>query len=301
MQLVEVPEPEPRRGQVRIRVHAAAINPTDIGLREDGDRSGRMTGPPPWIPGMDLGGVIESAPEDSGFEAGDRVMAIVVPVGTRTGAQADYVVTPAESVVKIPNDLTFAAASTLPMNGMTARLALDELNLPVGSVVAVTGGAGQLSSCFIPLAKERGLAIIADAAPRDADLVRSFGADIVVARGDDFVTEVREAYPSGVHALVDTAVVGGPVIDAVRDGGVVISVRPWDGPFTRGIDARMILVGPYSKNTQALRDVADAVARGVITPRVAQVFTPTEFAEAYRVFEAGGVRGRVVLDFSDGL
>jgi NADPH:quinone reductase len=164
--------------------------------------------------------------------------------------------------------------------------------------VAVSGGPGQLSSCLIPLAKEQGLTIVTDARPRDEDVVRKFGADVVLPRTDAFAEQVRAAYPLGVDAVVDAAVVGASVQAAVRDGGDVIAVRQWTGAPERGINARMILVGPYSKNSGALAGVADALARRVIVPRVAGIYEPSNFAEAYRRFEAGGVRGRLVLDFS---
>lgn len=83
------------------------------------------------------------------------------------------------------------------MNGLTALEGLLALGLPPGATLAITGGAGLLASYAIPLAKQAGLRVIADAAPQDADLVASFGTDVVVPRGDGFNQAVRQAAPAG--------------------------------------------------------------------------------------------------------
>src|SRR3954447_1921992 len=193
-------------GEVRIAVRAAAVNPTDIGLRQRG------TGPdlePPWIPGMDAAGVVESVGEGvARLSAGDEVMAAVSPRRPEGGAQAELIVAPAASAVPMPAGATFAEAATLPMNGLTAMLGLDLLALPEGATLAVTGGAGLLASYVIPLAVERGLRVLADAKPGDGALVVSFGADAVLPRGEGFVAAVRDAAPGGADALYDTALLG---------------------------------------------------------------------------------------------
>ena len=297
LECVDVPKPEPRPGQIRIRVHAASINPADIALRASGG-AGLMTGPPPFVPGMDAAGVVDAVTEGSGFDPGERVMAIVVPFGIRTGAQAEYIVVPKESVARIPAGMSFAEASTLPMNGMTAHYALAELGLAPGSTVAVTGGAGFLASYFIPMAKDRGLNIVADAAPADEELARGYGADVVVRRGPDVARRIRSHFADGVDAVLDTAVLGAEILPAVRDGGQVIAVRQWTENPGRGISARSILVGAYARNGPAMLDVLDTAIRGIIKPRVAGLYPLEAAAEAHRLFEAGGTRGRYVLDFA---
>ena len=173
---------DPQAGEVRLAVRAAAVNPTDIGLRQRG-ADGLD---PPWVPGMDAAGVIESA--GIGVErlaVGDRVMAVVTPRRPEGGAQAGLVVVPAASVVPAPAGVTLEQAATLPMNGLTALRGLELLDLDPGATLAVTGGAGLLASYVIRLAKRQGLRVLADAKPEDEELVRGYGADEVLpaARG----------------------------------------------------------------------------------------------------------------------
>lgn len=122
LEVVELPEPHAGPGQVRIRVHAAAVNPTDTGLRNGSRAERQRKDPPPYVPGMDAAGVVDELGEGAGggLAVGDAVMAIVVPDGTH-GAYSEYVVVPAGSVVRAPSGADHVHAATLPMNGLTAR------------------------------------------------------------------------------------------------------------------------------------------------------------------------------------
>src|SRR3954470_17294881 len=127
-------------GEVRIAVKAAAVNPTDILMRQNPDVYAKGS---PRIPGMDAAGVIESVGEGvERLKVGDEVMAVTTPRRPEGGAQIELLVVPAASVVPIPRAVTLAQASTLPMNGLTAQLALDLVNLSAGQTLAVSGGAG---------------------------------------------------------------------------------------------------------------------------------------------------------------
>ena len=151
--VADLPVREPGEGEVRIAVKAAAVNPTDIGLRERGG-----AGDPPWVPGMDAAGTIESVgPGVDRLTVGEEVMAVVNPRRPEGGAQQELLVVPAASVVAIPDGATLAQAATLPMNGLTATRGLDMLGLKAGDTLAVSGGAGLLASYVIPLAKGQGL------------------------------------------------------------------------------------------------------------------------------------------------
>ena len=305
LHLVDVPEVHAGPGEVRIAVRAAAVNPTDTYAR-NGAYASRPGAPTemPWVPGMDVAGVVdEVGPDGDGRLAiGDRVMAIVLPTGSH-GGYREQIVLPAASVVPVPAGADDAAASSLPMNGLTARLALDRMGLAPGDVLAVTGAAGSFGGYVVQLAKVDGLTVVADASEADLDLVRALGADVVLPRGEGFAAAVRERFPDGVDGLADGSVQGAQVLPAVRDGGVVTTVRGYRGEdadteLARGVRVLPVMVRDYGHATAELDRLREQAEAGQVTLRVADVLPAAQAAEAHRRLEAGGVRGRLVLDFS---
>ncbi|MEZ4553603.1 MAG: NADP-dependent oxidoreductase [Dehalococcoidia bacterium] len=298
LQIVDLPEVHAGPGEVRIRVHAATVNPTDTGLRGGGRAEAMRKDPPPYVPGMDAAGVIdEVGPDtDTDLAVGDLVMAMVLPSGSH-GAYRESIVLTADSVVRAPKGATAVEASTLPMNGLTARQSLDQLALQPGQTIAVTGAAGCYGGYVVQLAKADGLRVIADAAPADEALVRSLGADIVVPRGDDIAARIREVAPEGVDGLADGAVQQELAVGAVRDGGGFASVRGWRGNEERGITFHRTWVGGYDHRPDLLDRLRQQVEDGQLTLRVAATYPAEQAAEAHRRFQAGGTRGRLVILF----
>ncbi len=300
--IVTVPRPAPGPGQVLVKVAAATVNPTDLGFRQGG-RPVPGGVEPPYIPGMDLAGVIEeTGPDVRAWHAGERVMAAVAPTVPGGGAQAEYRVVAEDQLAKVPDGWSLTEAATLPMNGVTVRTALDMLALPAGSTLAVTGSAGIVGQYAIQLGRHEGLTVIGDAKPEDTALVESFGAHHVVPRGDAMAAAVRELYPGGVDAVIDAALLGPAVLPAVRDGGQLLAVRPYQGPTENGraereISVRLVLVGQHLHEGHRIAELAGLVSKGVLTLRVAEVLPADRAAEAHRRLAAGGVRGRLVLTF----
>jgi NADPH2:quinone reductase len=301
LRLFELPEPHAGPGTVRIAVHAAAVNPTDAVLRSGLGHERQRGAEPPYVPGMDVAGVVdEIGPDtDTGLAVGDRVMAIVMPRGNH-GGYSDSVVASALSVARVPAGASLVEAATLPMNGLTARRALDLLALPEGGTLAITGAAGTLGGYVTQLAKDDGLSVVADAAERDEDLVRSFGADVVVRRGEGVAGRIRDVVPDGVDGVVDTALLGRLALPAVRDGGALAAVRPFSGDTERGIAVHQVWVREYRYAHQELDRLRRQTEEGVLTLRVAGVYPPERAGEAHIRMEKGGTRGRLVLRFRGG-
>src|SRR6202046_1153102 len=230
------------------------------------------------------------------LKLGDAVMAIVVPKGSH-GAYREQIVLDAQSVVRAPAGKTHPEAATLPRNGLTARLSLDLLKLSPGEVIAVTGAAGAYGGYVIQLAKTEGLTVIADASEKDEKLVQSLGADIVVRRGDDVASRIREHFLQGVDGLADGAVLNELVIPAVRDGGAFTAVRGFQGIPQRNIRFTTTWVRSYAQEWEKLDRLRQQVEAGEITLRVAEVYPPEHAADAHRRLEAGGTRGRLVIQF----
>lgn len=222
-------------------------------------------------------------------------MAIVVPSGAH-GAYASSLVLPAGSVAAAPAGTSHAEASTLPMNGLTARLALDLLALEPGATVAVTGAAGAFGGYAVQLAVADGLRVVADASEADEELVRSLGAHEVVRRGDDVADRFLELAPGGADGLIDGAVQNELVIPAVRDGGGFATVRGYRGEPVRDITFHQVWVRDYAERHDLLDRLREQVESGAITLRVARTFAAAEAGEAHRLLEAGGVRGRLVIE-----
>lgn len=305
LRVFEVPEPHAGPGQVRVRVHAATVNPGDRYLRNGA--LGRTSPTPPYVPGMEAAGVVDEIGSGTGTDLrlGDRVMAMADPTGPLGGAYAEYVVLPAEQVARAPRGTTHAEAATLPMNGLTARLALDLAGLSPGQTLAVTGAPGAVGGYVTQLAKADGLTVVADAGPADEELVRSFGADIVVGRGTDVARQILRVIPAGAAAVIDAAVIGSAVVaPAVHDGGVIVTLL---GEGARAVSAdeirhrsllvRMAFVPNYLGDRSRLDRLREQAESGDLTLRVARTFPAEQAAEAHRMMEAGGVRGRLVLEF----
>ena len=298
LQVVDLPEVHAAAGEVRLRVHAAAVNPTDTGLRDGARAEAMMKDPPPYIPGMDAAGVIDEIGPGTSTDlaVGDAVMAMVIPSGSH-GAYRESIALAADSVVRAPAGATHVEASTLPMNGLTARLSLDQLALQPGQTLAVTGAAGCYGGYVVQLAKAEGLRVIADASATDEQLVRNLGADIVVPRGDDIAAQIRKVAPEGVDGLADGAVQNELAVGAVRDGGAFVSVRGWAPSGERDITFHRTMVRDYDHRADLLDRLRQQTEDGLVTLRVAGTYAPREAAEAHRRLEAGGTRGRCVIVF----
>ncbi len=298
LRVVELPDPQAGPGEVRIRVRAAAVNPTDTILRAGVLADVLKDVPSPYVPGMDVAGVLDQVgPQTStDLRPGDDVMGIVLPHGPH-GAYSELIVLPAEAVARVPAGASHAEAATLPMNGLTTVQAFDLLELAPGQVLAVTGAAGAVGGYAVELGRAAGLRVIADASEQDEQLVKDLGADIVVRRGPDFAAQVRAVVPDGADGLIDGALLDELAVPAVRDGGRIATVRGFRGGEQRGITFHPVRVRTYEREQAKLDRLRQQVEDGQVTLRVARSLPAEQAAEAHRILEAGGTRGRVILEF----
>src|SRR3954451_20726170 len=160
LHLVEVPEEHAGPGEVRLRVTAATVNPTDTHLVAGAYADRDPVKEPPWVPGMDVAGVLDEIGEGvdrPDLRVGAPVMVVVLPSGAH-GGYRESLVLPADSVVPAPANASDVEASTLPMNALTARSSLDLMGLAPGQVLAVTGAAGAYGGYRVPPAQADRLA-----------------------------------------------------------------------------------------------------------------------------------------------
>ncbi|MFC4330894.1 NADP-dependent oxidoreductase [Streptomyces andamanensis] len=300
LDVFELPAPHAGPGQVRVRVHAATVNPGDRFLR--GGFADVSAVRPPYVLGAEAAGVVDEIGPgtDTGLRLGDRVMAVVVPNTATGGAYAEYVVLPARQVALAPAGTSHAEAATLPMNGLTARLALDLADLAPGRTVAVTGGAGAVGGYVVQLAAADGLTVVAVASPHDEDLVRELGADLVVPRSGDIGRNILRAVPSGVDGLVDTVGAGASASLAVREGGTMsssVGIGSSEELRLRAVRNRTAVFTSYLGDTARLDRLRVQVEKGLLTLRVARTLPAEDAVTAHRLLEQGGIRGRLVLEF----
>lgn len=298
LEVLEVPDINVGPGQIRIRNFAASVNPVDVSVRNGSMAQMQKVNPPPYIPGMDAAGIIDQIGEDvkTDLKVGDSVMAMVVPNGDH-GAYKENIVLDQNAVVKVPKNTTHIQASTLPMNSLTARLSLDLLDLSKGQVLAVTGSPGAYGGFVVQLAKADGLTVIADSNDSDKSLLESLGVDIIIPRGEGFAERIRQEFPDGVDGMADGALLNEAAIEAVKDGGSFTSVRGFKGELQRNIDFTATWVTAYDCKKDKLETLCEQAESGVLTLRVADSVTMENAAEAHKKLEAGGTRGRMVIEF----
>ncbi len=293
----DIPAQPVGSGHVRVDVAAAAVSPTDTIHRSGGRAELLQQDPPPYVPGMDIAGVISEIGEGVDHVAvGDAVMGIVAPTASH-GGYSSSIVLPARSVAHAPKGSSAVEACTLPMNGLTAQYALDLLDLPTGATLAVTGAAGAFGGYMVQLGAHRGLRVIADSSAADEDLVRSLGAHEVIRRGDDIADRIRALVPDGVDGLADGSIQNELLLPAVRDDGGFATVRGFQGPSERGITLNQVWVREYKTELEKLDELRALTESGSVTLRVAATFPADQASEAHRVLEAGGTRGRCVITF----
>ena len=291
VEVLEVPVPEPGPLEVRIKVAAAALNPADAGVwsgvfkpLEKVEHTGL---------GVDAAGTIDAVGLGVALEVGTPVIAFDAAVLRPTKAQAEYLVTDLNSIAPAPEGMDLTLAATIPVNAMTASLALDHLPLRPRDTLLVTGGAGAVGGYAVELARTRGVRIVAQGRPEDEEFLRGHGATWFVSRGEELSAAVRRFVPEGVDGVLDAAALGAPALAAVRDGGIFVSVRSDVVPAPqRGVVVHFTNAGPEATRLSYLSALAEV---GLLTPRVAQIYPLSQAAEAHAQLARGVRRGRIVL------
>src|SRR5512146_54386 len=194
LEIVNLPEPHPGPGQVRIAVRAAGVNPIDWKTRE-----GLMDGELPQALGAEAAGVVDELGEGvADVAVGDRVFGL----SADGAAQAELAVL--SYCAPVPPSLDFADAAALPVATETATRALDQLGVTSGGTLLINGASGSVGCAAVQLAVVRGARVIGTASPANHDYLRSLGAE-PVSYGDGLVGRVRAFAPGGVDVALDVA------------------------------------------------------------------------------------------------
>jgi len=287
LEIVDLPDPHPGPGQVRIAVRAAGVNPSDWKKRE-----GLMDPELPQTMGYEAAGVVDELGEGvADVAVGDRVFGL----SAEGAAQAELAVL--SFYAPIPPSLDFAGAAALPAAVETATRALDQLGVGAGagrgSTLLINGASGSVGSAAVQLALARGVRVIGTASPANHDYLRSLGAE-PVAYGQGLAGRVRALAPDGVDAALDVA--GSGVLPELIElaGGPehVVTIADFGGAREHGV---RFSSGDAGRAVHALAEIGGLIESGRFSLPVAQTFPLAEIAEAHRVSEDGHVRGKLVL------
>ena len=303
-ELREVPVPTVGPRQVRVRVHATALNPLDYQIRR-GDYADYV--PLPAIIGHDISGVVEQAGSDvTEFAVGDEVYYTPQIFG-KAGSYAEQHVADITLVGRKPKNLTHLEAASLTLVGGTVWEALvTRAQLGVGETVLIHGGAGGVGSIAIQIAKAIGARVIATASAHNIAFVRELGADDVIDYvSNDYVDAVSKLTGAkGVNAVFDT--IGGDTLTksplVLADYGRVVSIvdikKPQNLVEAWGKNAAYHFVFTR-QNRGKLDALTNLIERGLVRPIIGAVLPLAQMAEAHELLENGssrGLRGKVAID-----
>jgi NADPH:quinone reductase-like Zn-dependent oxidoreductase len=318
LQMVEEDLPEPKAGEVRVKVSAAGVSAYDLMFR----RSGLLPGTPkvPFTLGTDVVGTAERLGEGvSGVEPGQTVAGATFCFGG-LGGYAEYLCLPESELVPVPAGVDPAQAVCLVSNYLTAHAALHlAAEVRSGERILVHGAAGGVGTALLELGKLAGLEMYGTASQHNHELVSKLGAMPIDYRAEDFVERVRGLTGGGVDAVFDP--IGGArqvrrSHRALRKGGRLVwfgvAATKKDGlrviPFTL-LALGLLALFPGGKQIRGfpelgkdnawyrktLMELLDLLAAGRIKPVVAECIPLAEAARAHELLERGGYAGKVVL------
>lgn len=283
----------PTGDQVLIDVGAAALNPLDATLRA-GYAQALMPLHFPATLGGDVAGVVAAVgPDVTGFAVGDRVYGNAYTLLGGSGAFAERALVPSGNLARIPGDLSFTDAASMPVAGTTAVEAIDHsLKLRPGQKVFISGGSGAVGSAAVQLAKHRGAHVATTASGDGLDLVRELGADAVF----DYTTTDFAEHLRDVDAVLDA--VGGASLEKsygiLKRGGTLVTViGEIDQAKADSLGLTVIRQGAQSDGV--LAELTGYLADGAIAPRVGRTFPLEEAAAAFAAIESRSVRGKIII------
>ncbi|GES46460.1 NADPH:quinone oxidoreductase [Rhizobium dioscoreae] len=307
----ELPDPQPGAGEVRVRVVASGINPSDIKTRTG--FGGKAMPFLRIVPHQDGAGVIDAV----GFgvperRIGERVWIYMSQWGRAFGTAAELVVVSSAQAVRLTDNVSFEIGAALGVPAMTAHRCLFADGDLRGKQVLIQGGAGAVGNAAILLAKWAGAWVAATVSREEqAEVARAAGADLIVnRRKEDVAAAVRSATGgNGVDRIVDvdiSANIDVAIACLARDG--VVSAYSTESPDAKltipfflallgGFSFRFVYVYtmPEAAMRQAAEEVSACAAWGAYVPRIAKTYALDEVAEAHELQESGKAIGKVLL------
>ncbi|MGW8377475.1 NADP-dependent oxidoreductase [Streptomyces sp. ODS28] len=290
---LEIAQPAPGPGQVRIAVRTAGVNPLDCKLRS-GVLQQVYPVQFPSVPGLEAAGVVEALGEGvTELLEGDEVLG-----PTLTGAYAESALASAEALVIRPGSLSWEEAAGIPTAAETAYRLLDLLGLQPGQTLLVHGAAGGVGTLTVQFARARGLRVVGTASAANHDYLRTLGA-VPVEYGEGLGERVRAAAQDGVDGALDLVGKGHVLplsIELTGSPDRVITIADEHGPeygvrFSNGTE------GDFTR--AALTAALSLQTAGTLQLPVHRTYPLDKAADAHRESETGHVTGKIVLTVRD--
>jgi NADPH:quinone reductase-like Zn-dependent oxidoreductase len=308
LELQDVAKPAPRDNEVLVRVHAAAVNALDWHYMRGDPYVARVSiglrRPKVRIRGRDFAGRVEAVGEGvDRFRPGDEVF------GEADGAFAEYVSAPDDAVEPKPTNLTLEQAAAVPLAANTALMGLrDVAHVAPGQQVLINGASGGVGTFAVQIAKSLGAEVTGVCSARNADLVRSIGADHVVDYASEDFTRNGQRYDVvfdlvGNRSLTDFRRALTPEGTLLLSGGGVSEGGSFLGPLALMIRAQLasrfvrhrllsVTEKPSRENLAALRDLVES---GAVAPVIDRTYPLSDVPEAIRYLEVEHARAKVVI------
>ena len=311
----ELPDPPPAAGEVRVRIHASGVNPSDVKRRSG--NLGQSVSVPRIVPHSDGAGVIDAVgdgvPES---RLGERVWLYNAQWQRPLGTCAELCCVPQALARPLPDGVGWAAGACLGIPAMTAHRAVFVRGKVRGKTVLVTGGAGAVGHYAVQIAKWAGARVIATvSSAQKAALAQAAGADDVLDyRRDDVGVRVQEmTVGAGIDHIVDVDFGANlqTSINVLKPNGTIAAyassralepVLPYYPLMTRGIgiDLVYVYILPPEARAHALADLDTLLRAGFLQHNVAARFTLDETAAAHEAQESGTVVGNIVIEVRPG-
>ena len=290
LHLEDAPVPDPRAGQIRVRVHACALNPMDWVLC-----LGQMPGPVPGGIGLDVSGTVDAVGDGvTDVRVGDLVFGVPDYMGYPTAGASEYAIL--AFWAPVPERLDLVEAAALPMAVETAVRSLDLLGLSSGQTILINGGGTMVGFAAVQIALMRGAHVIATAGETFASRLRGLGAK-VTPYGDGMAERVREIAGGAPDLVLHAALAPGLLPDLIKiaggDAGRVMSITDFDeaGLGVRTTGREPGLVPRYD----ALAQFAQLAAEGRFTVPVARSFGMEEWHTALELSHSGHAHGKLLI------